>query len=65
MGAWVELHLHYDSDDTDAKPNCGHLKNQKQAVTGGPYAYRGRVPIAELSFLTNDVIRRSGAAQGK
>jgi len=35
-----KLYLHYGSDDANAQPNCGHLKNQDQALLGGPDFYR-------------------------
>jgi len=57
--AWVELHLHYDSNDANAQPTCGHLKNQEQASLGGPDVYRGRVSNVELIALTQDICNRA------
>jgi len=54
---WVELHLHFDSDDRNASPVCGHLKTQEQATLSGPEIYRGIIPNAELLAVTGDVCR--------
>lgn len=57
--AWVELHLHYDSNEKDATPNCAHLKNFREASHGGPDVYRGKVPRGAVNALAKDVRQRA------
>jgi hypothetical protein len=60
---WVELHLHYDNQDSAAEPTCAYLKNQHQALHNSAYGYRGRIPSGDLLAMTNDVIARVGQSK--